>query len=36
MRILEWEKLALKEDTVGLLLEEVATDIEIVDEYAKK
>ena len=36
MRILELEKLMKEEDTVGLLLDEVAKDIEIVDGYAKK
>ena len=36
MRILELEKLMKEEDTVGLLLDEVAKDIEIVDAHAKK
>jgi len=36
MRILEWEKLAVSKDTVGLLLDEVKEDIEIVDNHARK
>ena len=36
MRILELEKLVLQEDTVGLLLDEVAEDIKIVDNHARK
>ena len=36
MRILDLEKLVLQKDTVGLLLDEVAKDIEIIDDYARK
>ena len=36
MRILDLEKLASQEDTVGLILDEVAEDIKIVDNHARK
>lgn len=36
MRILELEKLVKEEATVGLLLDEVAEDIKIVDTHARK
>ena len=36
MRILNLEKLAKEEDTVGLILDEVVEDIKIVDDYARK